>query len=48
MNTIIIPLYYKDPTLLDRFSINSLMENLEDINEYDIHYVHPNDMDISI
>lgn len=47
MNTIIIPIYYKDPTLLDRFSINSLMENLEDINEYDIHYVHPKDMDIS-
>lgn len=47
MNCIIIPVYYEDPNKLDKFSINSLMSNLEDIDEYDIHYVHPKGMDTS-
>lgn len=45
MNCIIIPVYYTEPNVLDRFSINSLMNNLEDIDEYDIHYVCPTDLD---
>lgn len=41
MNTIIIPIYYEDPTRLDKLSISSLMKNLNDINEYDINFVCP-------
>lgn len=46
MNCIIIPVYYEDPNRLDKFSINSLMDNLEDINEYDIVIVSPNDINL--
>lgn len=39
-NCIIIPIYYKIPTVLDKLSINSL-SNLEDIKDYDIIFVCP-------
>ena len=48
MNTIIIPIYYDKPSILDKLSISSLMNNLTDIDEYDINYVCPTDVDTSI
>lgn len=47
MNTIIIPIYYKTPTRLDDLSITSLMNNLEDINDYDINFICPKGLDIT-
>lgn len=41
-STIIIPIYYENPSLLDKLSINSLMSNLEDIYDYDINFICPN------
>lgn len=46
LSTIIIPIYYENPTILDKLSISSLMNNLEDINDYDINFICPN-MDTS-
>lgn len=46
MTTIIIPIYYGTPTRLDDLSITSLMNNLEDINEYDINFICPKGLDI--
>lgn len=43
-NCIIIPIYYKKPTLLDRLSINSL-SNLEDLSDYDIIFMCPEGLD---
>jgi len=40
-STIIIPIYYEDPTIIDKKSIMSLMYNLEDINDYDINFICP-------
>lgn len=48
MNTIIIPIYYDKPSILDKLSISSLMNNLTDIDEYDINYVCPTDVNTSI